>query len=555
MATSKIISTRYIQRTLKEFAAEHHYKHSSLDFTLVGVQTYFKSCHHESYIKFHDNYKKEYKDPKKLIDDRVEFIQLYKIKIHSKKKSELNLKYTLERGEFSTYPMMIISPDSEIPTAKYGEVELLKLIYTQVNKIKALNRFMVNLFSSCMVSDLKTFVSKLYEGAFTQSESILLFEGIDPEISEPSKVIEHYKEKSTQEKVVEVEDSELIITYEKPIYGEAGLNALGQRIFQGDVKNIAKIEYDIDTSSIRVQESPTQIRYYSKKRGFVSILNNTLSISNKIVVQNIKRSEAKLTKKEENEVSVVISQTDVTRDGLGEGVELKSESVHVTGHMGAKSSIEAKEVIIDGATHNEAFITAKTVKVNRHKGTIRCHKAEITSLEGGTIYATYVKVNAALGGTICAEHVSIKSLKHNLKVFASKSITIERILGEDNHLVIDYRKLPVLQSKLHFLNEEAEQLKWKYEDALKHSLEKRPALKQELEEKNQEIEDITFCHYNAVITIMAPITGLNTIEFAVVDKQTSLIYRTKEAKSFEPFSLRKSEDKITLEPVNISIDI
>jgi len=34
---------------------------------------------------------------------------------------------------------------------------------------------------------------------------------------------------------------------------------------------------------------------------FVSILKNVLSISNKIVVQDIKRVEAKLTKKEEKE--------------------------------------------------------------------------------------------------------------------------------------------------------------------------------------------------------------------------------------------------------------
>ena len=555
MATNKVISTKNIQRTLKEFATEHHYKLSSLGFTLLGVQTYFKNYQNKSFVKFHDNYKEEYKNQDKLIDDHVEFIQLYKIKLHAKKEKELKLSYSLEKGEFSTYPMMVIHPDSELPIAQHSEMEMLKLLFNEINEIKASNKMMVNTFSSCMVKDLKAFVAKVYAQGFTQSSSILLFEGIDPEISEPSKVIYHYKEKSTKEKVVEVESAELVITYEKPIYGKAGLNAFGQRIFQGDVKNVAKLEYEIDKESIRVQESPTDIKYYSKKRGFVSVLNNTLSISNKIVVENIRRSEAKLTKKEENEVSVIISQTDVTRDGIGEGVELKSENVHVTGHMGAKSNIEAKSVIIDGATHHDAFVTARTAKINRHKGTLRCHKAEITSLEGGTIYATHVSVTAALGGTICAEHVTIKSLKHNLKVFASKSITVERILGEDNHFVIDYRKLPVLQSKLQFLVDEADELKWKYEDALKHSVEKRPAIKDELEKKNQEIEDIKLSHYSAVITIMAPINGLNTIEFAIAEKQSSLIYRTKVAKSFEPFSLRKTDDKVILEPVNISLDL
>jgi len=245
----------------------------------------------------------------------------------------------------------------------------------------------------------------------------------------------------------------------------------------------------------------------------------------------------------------------VTRDGVGEGVELVSESIHITGHMGAKSSIEAKDVIIDGATHNSAFVTARSAKINRHKGTLRCHKAEINSLEGGTVYATNVTINAALGGQVCAEHVTIKSLKHNIKVFASKSITIERILGEDNHFVIDYRKLPTLQSKLHFLTEEYDELVWKYEDAKKHSLDKAAELKNEIAKKEGEMNEIKLSHYDAVVTIMAPINGLNTIEFALPEKQTSLVYRTKENKTFEPFSIHKSGDRIILQPVGISTEL
>jgi hypothetical protein len=210
VATNKVISTKNIQRTLKEFASEHRYKLSSLDFTLLGVQTYFKNYQNKSYIKFHDNYKDEYKNAQKLIDDHVEFIQLYKIKIHAKKESELKLVYTLESGEFSTHPIMVISPDSKLPIHENSEHEFLKLIFNEINKIKAYNKMMVNTFSSCLVSDLKAFVVKLYKQGFTQNTSILLFEGIDPEISQASKVTCHYKEKSHKEKVVEVESDNCV---------------------------------------------------------------------------------------------------------------------------------------------------------------------------------------------------------------------------------------------------------------------------------------------------------------------------------------------------------
>ena len=552
---ANILHSKNIALSLQEHAQKHHLKAEGLDFTLLGLQTYFKTCHHDSFVKFHDQYKKEYAQSDKIINDHARFIQIYKINIHPKKEQELDLVYRIEFGEFSTHPILVLSPESILPLSDLKELELLKLLHTELNKIKAYEKMLVNLFSSCMLNDLKAFVKKIYKHGFNNEASILLVEGISPKVSEPSKVINHYKEKNKTEKISEVEGSELIITYVKPIYGEAGLNAMGQRISHGATNNLAKIEYKIDKKSISVQENKGEIRYYSKKRGFVSTLNNTLTISNKIVVKDINRVEGKLTKKEENEVSDIISQTDVTRDGIGEGVELVSKSIHVTGHMGAKSSVEAKDIVIDGATHNTAFVTAKTAKVNRHKGTLRCHKAEINSLEGGTVYATHVKINAALGGQVCAEHVTIKSLKHNLKVFASKSITIERILGEDNHFIIDYRKLPILQSKLQYLTDEHNDLSWKYEDAKKHSPEKLAQLKEELLKKEDEIKAIKLSHYDAVVTIMAPIDGLNTIEFSIPEKQKSLIYRTKISKTFEPFYIHQSEDKIILEPVGVEIDL
>ena len=552
-AVDSIFNTKNIKNTMQAYANKHNCHLDSLDFTLMGLQSYFKTCHFDTFVKFHDDYKKEYAQPAKLINDNARFVQIYKIKIHPKKKSPLQLDYRLELGEFSTYPILIISTDSILPLSEVDSTQMLKLLYEECNKIKADNKILINLFSSCMVKDLKSFVKKIYQNGFSQDESILLFEGIDPVVSQPSKVINHYQKKA--QKVSEVENSELIITYIKPIYGEAGLNAMGQRISHGSSNNLAKLELQIDEKSISQKETVTQIEYYSKRKGFVSTLKNILSISNKIVVEDIKRVEARLTKKEENEVSIVVSQTDVTRDGLGEGAELVSESVHITGHMGAKSSIEAKDVVIDGASHNNSFITSRNAKINRHKGTLRCNKAEINSLEGGTVYATNVKINAALGGQVCAEHVTIKTLKHNLKVFATKSITIERIMGEDNHFIIDYRKLPILQSKLQFLNEELEELQWKYEDAKKHSEDKLPELKKLINEKQNAINEITLSHFDAVITIMAPVDGLNTIEFSIPEKQTSIVYRTKEPKTFEPFYLRQNDVNITLEPVGLHIDI
>ena len=195
MAENSIVYTKNVPLALKAYAEKHHFPVDRLDFTLIGIQSYFKSCHHEAFVKFHDDYKREYASSEKIIKDNVRFIQMNKIRIHPKKKEDptsaknISLLYRLELGEFSTYPILVLSPESRLPLAELTEQEMLKLLYTELNKIKAQNRILINLFSSCMVKDLKDFITRLYRDGFTQEESILLFEGIDPEISEPSKVI------------------------------------------------------------------------------------------------------------------------------------------------------------------------------------------------------------------------------------------------------------------------------------------------------------------------------------------------------------------------------
>jgi len=281
-----IIHTKSILSSIKEYASEQGYALTKLDFTLVGVQTYFKTCNFEAFIKFHEGYKEEYSSKTKLIKDHTRFLQIYKIRVHPKTKKKIHLVYRIEKGEFSTYPIMIISPESRLPLGEISAQDMLKLLHTELNKIKAKNKMMVNLFSNCMIKDLKKFVHTIYTKGFTDEESILLFEGIDPEVAEPSKVINHYLDKTEKldnKNVPEVEESELIITYVKPIYGKAGLNAFGQRIEHGNTNNLAKIEYQIDAETIDVKENELEIKYYSKKRGFVSTLKNKLPISNKIV--------------------------------------------------------------------------------------------------------------------------------------------------------------------------------------------------------------------------------------------------------------------------------
>lgn len=268
---------------------------------------------------------------------------------------------------------------------------------------------------------------------------------------------------------------------------------------------------------------------------------------------NISRNNETVASEEENNIEVRISQNDTTKDSIGEGVELVSETIHVNGHIGAKSVLEAINLQIDGVTHQDSKQYAKFAKINRHKGTLRCHEAKITLLEGGEVHATSVEIESCLGGSIHAQDITIGLVKSNLKVYASNSITITQVKGEDNLFKIGYKDVGVLTSKVDLINEDIDELKYKLEEAKKHSQSKVASLKQEIALLNSKQDEI-FCSYkNAKISIEKPLTGLNKIVF-VIDSENEITYKT-EAQEYTPFYLEIDEDKIILQPTGRSISL
>ena len=121
--------------------------------------------------------------------------------------------------------------------------------------------------------------------------------------------------------------------------------------------------------------------------------------------------------------------------------------------------------------------------------------------------------------------MTIGHVKNNLKIYASNSITIKRITGEDNLFKINYRDIPTLNSRYNFISQEIDELKYKLEGALKHSPDQVQILKNEINQLQAKQDKIVNCYKNATITIKEPLKGLNTIIFTI-DENHELIYRT-----------------------------
>ena len=549
----KVIKTKDIQKSLAAYAFDNSTNIEECTFYINKVETYVKESATDEFILVAKEILNQYTDKERILNEHIEFNQVYTITAKKLNKNGLNLNYEIVLGDNATHPKITIKSDSKIPYKKYAPKDMLLLLFAELNKIKAAHSILVNIFDEDMKKTLKTFIKHLYAGKFTKSIRIPLFNGIEAVVTRESKLVYWFKEKNQQSQIIEVEDDELLIEFKKPIFGKNGFNAYGKEVNSGYGKNSDDLQATIDENSIKIEENEKSKFYKSKRKGYLHFDKNSLSIDNKIRMSKISRNQTSLASQEENNVEVMVSQNDTTKDSIGEGVELVSQTIHINGHVGAKSTVEAINLKIDGATHQDSKQYAKHADINRHKGTLRCHSAKIKLLEGGEIHATTVNIEACLGGSIYAQDITIGLVKSNLKVYASNSITVQLVSGEDNLFKINYRDIPILNSKINLINTDIENLKFQLEEAQRHTQAKIPQIKKEILSLKNEQKTIKDSYLNAKISIEKPLNGLNNIVF-VIDEENEIKFKT-DATTYTPFYLEIDENKITLIPTNKSISL
>ena len=554
MLQKELIKTKHIKEALSRYATDNLIPLSECDFRLHKIETLLKNNRNHEFEHYTKEHLNAYLDTNTILNEHIELTQIYTITAMKRESQEIELLYSIDFGKYATHPRLILSPKSKIPYKHYKAAELLKVLYKELNKIKAYNGILIHLFDETMKNTLKSFIKYLYAGKFTKKVKIPLFEGIEPIVSREGKVIFWFQEKEHNGMVIEVDKDEILIEYKKPIYGRNGFNAFGKNIDDIYVQNSDDIHLEIDEKSIRIEENKNSKRYISINKGYVHYDGLHLSVDNQLQLHEVSRNNIIIDSEEEdNNIDIVITQQDTTRDSIGEGVELISESIYVEGFVGAYSRLEAIKLNIKGATHQDAKQFAKFAKINRHKGTLRCHAAEIGLLEGGVVHATKVKVESSLGGHIYAQDVEIGHAKNNLKIYASNSIIIRLVSGEDNVFKINYKEVPVLIKKIEFLKNDISDLKYELEQATRFKPQNVQIIKEKIKTLKKEIESIQNSYKTATITIEQPFRGLNHIIFTI-DNEHELHYKT-DNKAYLPFHLEIHEDKITLLPPAISLII
>lgn len=551
---SKKVKTKNIASSIEKIAKDSNVSALKLHFEIHSVDTFLKTVFHDEYIMYNEDINNYYSDPHRIIDEHMTLKQTYIITIKDERISPVILKYEIDFSSNNIFPAIIIHPESKIPYKAYQPKEIYALLIREFNNIKAYHKIIINLFDEEMREKLKLFVKYLYEGKFTKKIKLPLFKGIEPEKGVSGRLVSHYLGKKDEKlQYIEVEEGELLVEYIKPIFGKKGFNAFGDATDSDIHKNSKDLECRVDTQTIDIIETDDKKEYRSKVKGFIHIDKNSFYIDNRIHLQKLSRVQDKVVKDEANNIEVIISQNDTNLDSIGEGVNLISETIHISGHIGAKSTIKAVNLTIDGATHQESYQEAKFAKINRHKGKLRCHNAKIHLLEGGEVYATNVEINDVLNGVVYAENVTIGRVKNNLKVYASSSITIKTVLGENNIFKISYKDVPTLLSKYRYLERDLEDLRYKLDGAKKHTPANIPVITNQINELKNKMLKITQSSLEAKISVEETFHGVNTIIFTLSNGE-ELVYKTTE-KQYEPFHLKEGSEYITLHPTTKKIAI
>ncbi|NOQ31955.1 MAG: DUF342 domain-containing protein [Helicobacteraceae bacterium] len=554
---NKTLQTKDIKTKIEQYAKILRLDIEECDFELNEVHTAMKSDFMDTLGYYNKILQHEYHDLKKITEDGVNFRESYTVTIHIKKEQPFELEYKVLFAPLNSKAELLIKPSSNIPYKKYKARVLYSLLLDMVLKIKAFNHIIINLYPEATEYSLKKFIQIIYKNKFTKPFKILLFDGIEPEYSAPSREIEHYKIGKEDQKIYEVQKNALLVSFTKPVIAKNGFNVFGQTL-KSDYfwdRSHKILPYAIDIETIKEEDNKRYIKLYSKKKGFVSFDNSTIQIKNEFSISEISRNDEKLSHEEDSEIQIKLTATESTKDSVGEGVNLKSNSIHIDGFVGVNATVEAVDLIVDGATHTGSILKAKRANIHTHRGVLNASEVEVDLLENGEIHGTNVKVNRAHGGSIYAKNVTINDVNSYVKVYASNSITINRISGEDNKFHFDYTKIPANMKEISFLEEEIEDLKYQIDEASRHRLDLLDSLNKQLQLSHNSIKNLKNSTFNATLEIKQMVRGVNIIIFQL-NEYKQILFRTQPNKKYSKFYIEKTNiETATLHPIEKTIEL
>ena len=264
-----------------------------------------------------------------------------------------------------------------------------------------------------------------------------------------------------------VNKEELIARYHKPRMGQSGRNIYGEFVRVQDAPPPLPLPQfnpqEVRLEEVRLEESgeagESCSEFYALIDAFVRVGEDSIVFFTQREFESVEAlAVPPLLGGIERDIALKISTPDPTKDAISSGVILEATSITIHGNVGANVFLRAKELIVQGQTHQSAELHALQASITTHKGYLAANNAQIKNLETGTIESQILNIEKSLGGNIFAQNLTIKTLSGNNKITLSSQLHVESIEGNDNVLTLSANACCETKAKMQALESKREMI-------------------------------------------------------------------------------------------------
>ncbi len=472
--TPIVVTTDDVAQLLHDTALKYKISSHTLDIRVLSLKTLIKmDKKDEEWIEVEDGEWDKFNKPEILLSPDFQVKQEYELEIFRYKEEPWKSDLLLHIGSNKEKNRVVctIKAGSIIRKAENLKARIKNLIRAKMLR----SRILINLWDVNYDNAIDDLIAK----ALVQDQYILPEDvTFDICVCYPSQkpvddeLILHYKNKNEAREegdrvdyskrgfIQAVEKGETVIEYIKPQQGKPGRNCQGAFIPVPEPKERFKPEFRV-SDLIEVEEDDRRIVYRAKKGGYIVFKDNTYDINDSMELNEVSfKKTGSIDAGVETEVKLHINETDYMKDAIGTGVEVEATEVKVEGNVGASAVVTAEDVVVGGQTHQTSKIFAKRARINVQRGYVKASEdLQITRLEGGIAEAKEIKISQMIGGEAKAIEVFVDLLASNAKIYAVSGIVINKMLGENNKLIIDASKIEAYHNEIVSLEERVEQIK------------------------------------------------------------------------------------------------
>ena len=264
-----------------------------------------------------------------------------------------------------------------------------------------------------------------------------------------------------------VNKEELIARYHKPRMGQSGRNIYGEFVRVQDAPPPLPLPQfnpqEVRLEEVRLEESgeagESCSEFYALIDAFVRVGEDSIVFFTQREFESVEAlAVPPLLGGIERNIALKITTPDPTKDAISSGVILEATSITIHGNVGANVFLRAKELIVQGQTHQSAELHALQASITTHKGYLAANNAQIKNLETGTIESQILNIEKSLGGNIFAQNLTIKTLSGNNKITLSSQLHVESIEGNDNVLTLSANACCETKAKMQALESKREMI-------------------------------------------------------------------------------------------------